>query len=447
MSSRLGPVHNRLPSKYVVASTSLDAQVLSWAVLSRLAVLAACVVSDVVLPDHQPDPSVARPTNPPWLLRAFTRWDASHFLNLATYGYRQEKDLAFFPLLPLVMHCLARLLQGIFTWDVSVVVAGLLITNACFVLSAWLLFRLSLLVLKEHALALNAVWIFCITPANVFFSSVYTESPFAACTLGGLLLLQLDRFYASAVIFGLGASLRSNGILNAGFLAHYVLLACLKQPKAELVRTCFHGILRLSVGLALALTPFVTFQAYTVWRVCFDQSEECDASDGAAAVAPEICQQVIPNAYSYIQAKYWQVGLFRYWQIKQIPNFLLALPALVLTVAGVIRILYDFWDELRRRIANSQGKPVIFRAGYTALTRCPLVPHALHWGFLAAYVFFCANVQVATRLLTSGCPIFHWFLASLLNSRRNPLKPWLKLYLGLYNVLGVIMHPNFLPWT
>ena len=67
--------------------------------------------------------------------------------------------------------------------------AGFLLTNACFVLAASLLHKLSLAVLADARLARVSTLLFCLPPANVFMGAVYTESPFAACSFLGMLLL------------------------------------------------------------------------------------------------------------------------------------------------------------------------------------------------------------------------------------------------------------------
>ena len=446
---------------------SPDAQVISLALLSRGVILVLSVLLDLAIPDHDPDPSVTRPFPdlmlPRWLL-AFTRWDAAHFLNIAHAGYQDEKDLAFLPLLPAAMNGAAKLLHAALPlgWGFSLLFGGLIFTNLCFVVSAWLIFRLGLVLLQDRALAFNAARVFCFSPANIFFSCIYTESPFAACTLGAMLLLQMDYFYLSAAFFGLAGAFRSNGLINIGFLACHVLLSTIKQGsqtnnRLRMLRIVLMAFFRLLLGAAMVISPFVAFQSFAVWKECRETmvSEQCESPTAEqCSVNVEVplwCQSRIPSAYSHIQAKYWQGGFLRYWQFKQIPNFLLASPALTLTVAGVCHVFKDFLQELQR-VKQSSKNPECrswIAVGYIALTRCPLLPHAIHWGFLAAYIFFFANVQISTRLLASACPIFHWFLASILRDRdrERDFRAFLKLYIGLFNVLGVSMHVNFLPWT
>ena len=46
----------------------------------------------------------------------------------------------------------------------------------------------------------------------------------------------------------------------------------------------------------------------------------------------EWCQYEPPVAYSYIQRVYWDNGFLTYWEAKQLPNFLLAAPAVVILI-------------------------------------------------------------------------------------------------------------------
>ena len=456
-SPRRFPVRNSSdPSLRQVHLSSPGYKVLRFATASRVVVIILAVVSDWILPDHVPDASVARPSGVHWL-SAFTRWDAARFLKIAQEGYLHEEDYAFMPALPVAISIGASIARAVIPGigPLHLAAVGLAITNSCFVLAAWLLYRLGLIVLQDQLLAYRSATVFCLSPANIFFTSIYTESPFAACSFGGLLLLELNRPLLAAVFFGFGTALRSNGILNAGFLAYYcghkVLGHIQKGTKPlQVLLGCAGMLVEMILAVAISIGPFLAFQAYAIHKECHVQdtcaeAEQCDLS----AQPPSWCQGSVPSVYMHVQKKYWRGGLFCYWQLKQIPNFALAAPALFLTALGVRHILLDFRQQLRHSTLSESKPPAkAFVSFCRAVVLCPLLPHALHWGFLATYLLFCANVQIATRVLGSGCPLFHWFVASLLFSRGSCKFAWLlKCYLGLFNCLGIIMHPNFLPWT
>lgn len=60
------------------------------------------------------------------------------------------------------------------------IMAGLLLSNCAFVVAACALHALGRRVLYDRQLAYMAAIIFCMAPASIFFSSVYSESLYAA---------------------------------------------------------------------------------------------------------------------------------------------------------------------------------------------------------------------------------------------------------------------------
>lgn len=59
-------------------------------------------------------------------------------------------------------------------------------TNLAFIAAAWYLYQLGRVVLRDEPVARTAALLFCINPANIFFSAVYTESPFALFAFAGM---------------------------------------------------------------------------------------------------------------------------------------------------------------------------------------------------------------------------------------------------------------------
>ena len=84
------------------------------------------------------------------------------------------------------------------------------------------------------------------------------------------------------------------------------------------------------------------------------------------------CKNVLPLAYSHVQASHWDVGLFQYYQVKQIPNFVLALPIVVLS-------LWSLWR--------------LFIWGGRKLDEA-LLPYGIHLAFMLTFCVFFIHIQV-----------------------------------------------------
>ena len=125
--------------------------------------------------------------------------------------------------------------------------------------------------------------------------------------------------------------------------------------------------------------------------------------------------------------------MLSYWQFKQIPNFILAAPALGLAMIAC-RDALKRRPPIKRLVAD-------LRAGDDT-TRLTIVYLALaaHAAATAGLCLFVAHVEIATRLLACGCLPFSWALASV-------DRPFWRWYVLVFVVVGPAAHCNFLPWT
>ena len=374
------------------------------ALISRCATVLLAVMADYVLPDHSPDGALRMDLPPecplsPALTSAFTRWDSAHFLSVTASGWADhEYSHAFFPMFPLLIRWLAALLSHMLPPLCETelhILAGVLLSNSAFVVAACCLHRLGECVLQDARLARTSALMFCVSPASIFFSTVYAESTFAAATFGGMLLLECSYAWAGSVALALATATRANGLLHVLLVAHAGLRRCVHildapipghRQHAATVVALAGAILSMLLQVLLVVGPYVAWQVAGYRRVC-------GASDSAAAAAPlsrpskwepaaaaaaaataaaaaaaaagpsaltaaarltptrimhearvaavpaDWCEQKLPDLYAYVQRHYWGVNLFGYYEWRQLPNFALAAPALGLCAAAGVSCL------------------------------------------------------------------------------------------------------------
>jgi Gpi18-like mannosyltransferase len=140
------------------------------------------------------------------LLAVWGRWDAVHYLTIATQGY-SGIDAAFFPLYPILISIVGALVA-------NHLIAGILISNACFFFGLLFLYKL-LEHEYERSVARRAVFYISIFPSAVFFSAVYTESLFFMLTVAAFYYIREQRWWVAGVVGFFAALTRAEGILLA----------------------------------------------------------------------------------------------------------------------------------------------------------------------------------------------------------------------------------------
>jgi hypothetical protein len=134
------------------------------------------------------------------------RWDAGHYLAIASHGYTEGSNLpVFFPLYPLLIHALSYLTG-------SDVIAGVLVSWASFGIALVLLHRLTELELGKRA-ADASVLLLAFTPLSFFFTAVYTESLFLLFSVGTILAARRERWALAGILGALATLTRVTGIL------------------------------------------------------------------------------------------------------------------------------------------------------------------------------------------------------------------------------------------
>lgn len=270
-------------------------------------------------------------------------WDSEYFMFVAHQGYQKfEQTMAFFPLYPLLMYALSNTLFYPLTFITSrrsvVLISGVAINFVAFPFAAGALYLLTNEITKNRRLSFLAAALFCINPASVFMTAVYTECLFAMFTFLGLLLLQKGYDWPAAIFFALAAATRSNGILLSGFLAFKWLLyihdAHLKNYSfGQFFLYAVRRIIITALQCTTALLPFAAFQYYAYTLYCNKMINSVDLHSNNSPSSWCQSESILPPLhYSHVQSHYWNVGFLQYFQFKQIPNFILASPMILLSL-------------------------------------------------------------------------------------------------------------------
>lgn len=402
------------------------------AALSRVVMLLFLVFSNRLFDDHEAqgvlifNSTLARRDA---ALESFTKWDSAHFLTITKHGYRHEWQYAFFPVYPMLMRWaqerVSRFLPEL-DHDAVLVLVGVALSNVAFVVATRALFWLTLHILESEAWAYAAALAFCINPASVFMSTVYTESIHAALFFSALRGLEAGQTWTATALFTLAAGCRSNGILGGVFIAaNFVRRHARALTGGEAMTAVGYGrVLALTLQLAAIATPYITMQRTAYISLC----------TGATDAVSSWCTAPVPHVYGHVQGHYWNVGLLRFWTFRQIPNFLLATPALLLALVFPVLAVREKFRA-----------PGAWRPPPIPWTSPRLLVHTLHMAYLGLSSLLVFNVHVATRLLAASCPIFHWSLAWCLGEKT--LRRAALAYVLMFNIVGGLLHVNFYPWT
>jgi phosphatidylinositol glycan class V len=198
---------------------------------------------------------------------------------------------------------------------------------------------------------------------------------------------------------------------------------------------------RYALLAASAVLPSLLFQSSLYFSVCPFIPPE-------SGLAPDYCASLSSaalRAYPSIQARYWNVGWFRYYELRQLPNFALAAPILLLCGGGVVRAAAAFVGHVHGRRGGSPAmQPLLWF----------LFPFFCH---LCALLFVCVtvlHVQVSTRFLLSASPLPYWMLADLLVravAKQTGETHWTGhaawIYCAGFAAIGTILFSAFYPWT
>ena len=459
---------------------------LCWSLFTRFLLIALIILSNIILPDHQADEVLIfdfqgdEKVSNGWM--SFTKWDAAYFLHIARHGYQFESAFAFFPLYPLCIRQLEQVISQLTSLspDFSSIIAGVFISNCCFVCTLVVLWYLLQELHISKSIRLQALYLFCLNPANIFFASVYSESLYACLAFGGMLFWEKKWYITSLILFVLASGTRSNGMLNAVFIftqvfikqfmymtaivfendLTYSMLLRQRNITREYVHSfvqgliagcccclctfsyvlyCYvvhHHICGSSISISTnTITHWLTFLNQQVVHVCGVDLLSADLIQWTEKECTPVLQlhcdeKPFLSVYGAIQYHYWNVGFLRYYTWKQLPNFMLAAPIFVLCAWICHHYLLIYVTSVARLTADADANQKNMPKGNLIhkhfknlhLFLCSyghLVPYLVHMVAVAVVALCFAHIQISTRLLCSSCPLICCHICLILSEREE----------------------------
>jgi hypothetical protein len=186
------------------------------------------------------------------LFAVWGRWDAEHYIGIATNGYSGTEP-AFFPLYPLLIWFV-----GMFTGNH--LLAGLLISNAACFFALLYLYKLVEHEYNRHV-AHRAVFYVSIFPTAIFFSAVYTESLFLCLSVASFYYIRERRWLLAGACGYLAALTRVEGVLLVvPYLIEWGI--ALYESRGDWFKWPLDTAIKPLAGLALVPAGLVSYMAY-----------------------------------------------------------------------------------------------------------------------------------------------------------------------------------------
>lgn len=209
---------NRLPKTASGWIARYDALIMPGTIwlASRAFVLIMTWLAVIAVPVSPDKPDwIAFPGSP--MLDGLYRFDAGWYSGIVQGGYNVPDDpdakanIAFFPAYPLAIQVLSHL-------GLRHTLAGLIISNFCFLGALLLLYQLCRLKGLDRATGLLACTLLAFAPSAFFFSWAYTESLFLLCVVGSFLALEKRWWLVAGAMAGIASGTRVTGVLLFGVI-------------------------------------------------------------------------------------------------------------------------------------------------------------------------------------------------------------------------------------
>lgn len=158
---------------------------------------------------------------------------------------------------------------------------------------------MTLSLFEDEKMSKMTFLLFLATPANIFMSSIYTESFFTLFVFSGIFFFQKKEKWKSTLCFVCASLVRSNGFTYSIFFAIEWLLNVWRGfgkrslfyfTKKSFLQLTFHTCIQIVV----IFSPYFLFQSYATLLYCNQKQGK-----------PIWCETSLPSVYQFVQKHYW----------------------------------------------------------------------------------------------------------------------------------------------
>lgn len=143
---------------------------------------------------------------------------------------------------------------------------------------------------------------------------------------------------------------------------------------------------------------------------------------------------------------YRNVGPWKYYNLSQIPNFLIAAPTLIVCIS--LCIIYCRFDWIRcMTLGLKKSKTNRLKSRETDIPfmmQDIILPHVFLMLFMISYALILVHVQIVARLF-SFQPFLYWSLAHLFINGSNAIRHGIIYCVLGFVVVGTPLFMNFYP--
>lgn len=251
-----------------------------------------------------------------WL--SLAQWDGGNFLNIASNGYSDFQNFAFFPLYPFLIK-----IVGIFTLG-NKLLSAIIISNICFILFLTKFYSyVSRITTKKKALSTFLVFLFY--PVTFYCLVVYSESLFLFLAIYSLSAIHEKKFLKASIFASLASLTRFIGI-SLVILVPVIYIMQVKFKPLNIAKTLlFTAVSSISILLFSAYSFYLTSEPFKF--VSVQKLWQRNLSDPVSTTFPYI----------------WSILTLQTRPVNDYLDLILTLIFLFLLMLGVKKIPRELW--------------------------------------------------------------------------------------------------------